>query len=69
MEMIFAQRLRNLRNEFGLKQEQLAVALHTTQRRISYWETGKIEPDLKTLCMLAEYFNVSTDYLLGLKDF
>lgn len=69
MEMLFAQRLRGLRNEFELKQEQLAAALHTTQRRVSYWETGKTEPDLTTLCCIAAFFDVSTDYLLGLKDF
>jgi len=69
MDMIFAQRLRSLRVELGLKQEELANALQITQRKVSYWETGKIEPDLTTLCHLAEYFDVSTDYLLGLKDF
>lgn len=69
MKVFFAERLRDLRVERGLKQSALAEALGTTQRRISYWETGKVEPDLLSLCKLAEFFSVSLDYLVGLKDY
>lgn len=48
----------------GLKQSELAVALHTTQRKISYWETGKVQPDLEELCIIAAYFDISVDDLL-----
>ena len=69
MEPIFAERLKILRKEAGLKQEQLADALGVTQRKISYWESGKIEPDLRTLLNISEYFGVSCDYLLGKTDY
>ena len=69
MKLFFAERLRDLRVERGLKQSALAEALGTTQRRISYWETGKVEPDLISLCKIAEFFSVSLDYLVGLKDY
>ena len=69
MKVFFAERLHDLRVERGLKQSALAEALGTTQRRISYWETGKVEPDLISLCKIAEFFSVSLDYLVGLKDY
>ncbi len=64
----FAERVRNLRSETGLTQWQLADVLETTQRKVSYWELGKTEPDLLTLWKIADFFDVSIDYLLGRKD-
>lgn len=64
----FAERVRNLRSEMGLTQWQLADVLETTQRKVSYWELGKTEPDLLTLWKIADFFDVSIDYLLGRKD-
>ena len=64
----FAERIRNLRSEMDLTQWQLADVLETTQRKISYWELGKTEPDLLTLWKIADFFDVSIDYLLGRKD-
>ena len=64
----FAERIRNLRSEIDLTQWQLADVLETTQRKISYWELGKTEPDLLTLWKIADFFDVSVDYLLGRKD-
>ena len=69
MKLLFAERLRDLRVERGLKQSVLAEALGTTQRRVSYWETGKVEPDLLSLCKIAEFFSVSLDYLVGRRDY
>lgn len=69
MEVLFGKRLRQLRNEMGLKQSQLAEALGLTQRKVSYFETGTVEPDLYTLCKLADYFKVTTDFLLGRTEF
>lgn len=68
MKLEFAERVKNLRQESNLTQGQLADVLGTTQRKISYWEAGKIEPDLASLWQLADYFDVSVDYLLGRKD-
>ena len=64
----FAERLKGLRKENELKQEELALALQTTQRKISYWESGKIEPDLCALWKIADFFDVSVDYLIGRKE-
>ena len=65
MNVIFAERLRDLRKEKGLSQEELAKVLNLTQRKISYMETGQYEPDLKTLWEISNYFEVSCDYLIG----
>ena len=69
MEIKFSERLLQLRKENGLKQIDLAKVLNTTQRRISYMELGKVEPDLATLIALSKYFEVTIDYLIGLKDY
>lgn len=66
--MNFAQRLKDLRNNKGLSQSALADILGRTQQAIGKWEVGKAEPDSTTLLKLANYFNVTTDYLLGLSD-
>ena len=65
----FAERIRNLRSEMDLTQWQLADVLETTQRKISYWELGKTEPDLLTLWKIADFFDVPTDFLLGRKEY
>lgn len=65
----FCERLQQLRKEKNLLQSDLAKVLNTTQRRISYMENGVVEPDLATLISLANYFEVSADYLLGIKDY
>jgi transcriptional regulator with XRE-family HTH domain len=51
-----------------LTQNKLADILETTQRKISYWEQGKVEPDLYSLWKIADFFEVTVDYLLGRKD-
>ena len=68
MNIIFSEKLKDLRIEKGLKQEELAEKLNVTQRKVSYWETGKIEPDLLHLTKIADYFQVSVDYLLGREE-
>lgn len=69
MNIIFSERLQQLRIDNGLTQGELVKKLNTTQRRISYLETGKIEPDLAALCNIAKFFDVTADYLIGLKDY
>ncbi len=69
MNILFSERLGQLRREKGLTQLELAKVLNTTQRRISYMESNKVEPDLSTLVLLSNYFEVSTDYLIGIKDY
>ncbi len=62
--MDFGEKLYRLRVERGIYQKQLAVYLHVSVGTISNYENGIHSPDLKTLCKLANYFNVSADYLL-----
>ena len=65
MKNNFYNNLKNLRLQKGWRQEDLAKRLKTTQRKVSYWESGKIEPDLDTLWELADLFDVSIDELIG----
>ena len=58
-------RLAELRKSRNLSQKELAQKLTSSQNTISNWETGKREPDFETTIMLADYFDVTTDYLLG----
>lgn len=64
-ENLFGKILRELRLENGISQRALGDTLNMSNQTVSFWETGSREPDLDTLVKLAEYFNVSVDYLLG----
>ena len=57
-------RLRELRKAKGISQLKLALDLNTNQNTISRYETGEREPGLVELIKIADYFNVSVDYLL-----
>ena len=67
--MKFNEIIKSLREEKEprLTQKELAEILNTTQRKISRLETGEAEPNLEDLRMLCAHYNVSADYLLGLK--
>lgn len=54
-----------LRTEKGLKQNQLSAMLNISPGNLSNYEHGVYWPALDTLCMIADLFNVSTDFLLG----
>lgn len=58
-------RLKELRKKKGVSQQKLAMDLNVNQNTISRYETGEREADYKTLIMIADYFDVSIDYLLG----
>lgn len=66
--IIFKERLKELRTEKKLSQTELATILNVSQRSISSWETGFREPNFETLKQIAQFFHVTTDYLLGLTD-
>ncbi|MBQ9355181.1 MAG: helix-turn-helix transcriptional regulator, partial [Clostridia bacterium] len=57
-------RLKTLRKQKKISQLKLALDLNTNQNTISRYETGEREPGLKELIKIADYFNVSVDYLL-----
>ena len=61
-------RLRELRKARGISQLKLALDLNTNQNTISRYETGEREPGIVELIALADYFDVSVDYLLGRTD-
>lgn len=65
MKNSFPKNLKELRLTNNMTQTQVAEKLKTTQRKVSYWESGKIEPDLDTLISIAELFDVSIDELVG----
>ena len=58
-------RLRELRKEKKLKQRELAALLGVTEVHYRRVEAGKINIPTLTLCTLADYYGVTTDYLLG----
>lgn len=62
---IVGERLRTLRHREGKTQKELSELLHTTQQIYSKYETAKSELPLRHLLVLARYYNVSADYLLG----
>lgn len=66
---IFAERLYELRKERKISQAKLAKAINISYGIVCYWETDRSEPTAPNLVKLADYFGVSTDYLLGREDF
>ena len=68
MSQKFAARLIALRKERGLSQEDIGKIINKKRSTISGYETEGKEPDIDTICVLADYFDVSTDYLLGNAD-
>lgn len=65
---VFAKRLTELRKERNLSQAQLAVLIDSSASIICYWETDRSEPSAPNLVKLADFFDVSVDYLLGRTD-
>lgn len=64
----FSKRLRDLRTENNLSMKELAKKIDATDAAISNWENNINEPKISYIIRLCNYFDVSADYLLGLKD-
>ncbi len=62
-------RIRTLREDKDLRQLDVAKATGIDQKTLSNYETGKTNPDSFAIIRLADFFNVSTDYLLGVSDY
>lgn len=62
---VFQIRLQARRKELGLTQYDVSAETGIIQTNVSKYETGKLEPSLETLGKLAEFYQVSTDWLLG----
>ena len=65
---IFSTRVKELREKSGLSMDQLATNLKVTKSRVNMWENNGTIPRRDVLVELANYFNVTTDYLLGNDD-
>ena len=68
MENKFSLRLKELRQERGVRQIELAKKLDLSKGIISLWENGLREPSMYSLIKLAKFFNVTIDYLVGLEN-
>lgn len=64
----FQYRLKELRKEYKMTQEGLANKLGLVRTAIANYETGRTNPDVETLNLIADIFNTTTDYLLGRTD-
>ena len=66
--ILFSQRLSQLRKQAGISQKQLGEAIGVSNKTICTLELGTRETTFEKLVLLAEFFHVSTDYLLGVTD-
>ena len=66
--MTIGDKIKDLRIEKGLLQKELALKIYFSQSQISNWEKGATEPSANALIKLADFFEVTTDYLLGRED-
>ena len=65
--LTFGEKIKNLRENAEINQTELGKKVNMTQRKISYIECGKCEPSIEDIISLCNYFEVSADYLLGIK--
>lgn len=68
MKIIVSERIRELMKEYGLNQVKLAEKIGVKQNTISAWLLKKKEPCIMSLWLLADFFDVEIDYLVGRKD-
>lgn len=68
MKSKFNERVKKLREEKGISQEKLGEALHISRTAINDWENRGVETNFTMLIKIAKFFNVTTDYLLGVVD-
>ncbi|MDE7122127.1 MAG: helix-turn-helix domain-containing protein [Oscillospiraceae bacterium] len=66
---MFGKQLKKLRSQRELTQQQVANYLHISSSAVGMWEKNRNEPDIKTLIQLADFFNVTVDYLLGRESY
>ena len=66
---IFTERLRELRVDKKLMQRELAEMIGVPVRTYGNWEIGASEPPMDMIVKLAKFFNVTTDYLLGMTEY
>ncbi len=67
--IIIADNLRQLMKENQINQMKLSKDIGVTQSAVSNWLNGNKEPSINSLWLLADYFDVSVDYLIGRKEY
>ncbi len=65
MQMEYTNRMKGLREDCDLTQQEIAQVLNCSQTCYSKYELGQREIPIRLLCLLADFYGVSTDYLLG----
>ena len=68
MHMEFKERLKELRKEKAISQFQVAKLVNMSKMAVYHWEKGNSEPSIEQLKILARFFDVSVDYLVGYTD-
>ncbi len=69
MDIFLGKRLKELREERGLTQKELATLLHLNSVTYLHYEKAQRQPPLEILADMAAFFGVTVDYLLGLTDY
>ena len=62
---VFSERLTQLREDRGLKRQEVADSLEISRASLEYYEKGQRKPDIEVAARIAKYYGVSTDYLVG----
>ena len=65
---VFSERLKESRSKKGSLQKNVAELLNISDRQYRSYEAGEVDPPLSKVIALADYFNVSLDYLVGRSD-
>ena len=65
VKILVTERIKELMKEYGLNQVKLAARIGVKQNTVSSWVNGIKEPSIRSLWLLADFFEVSVDYLIG----
>ena len=69
MKLTFGEKVKNLREDMDLSQEEFGKIVGITQRKISYIENNKYEPSLRDIREICLFFKISADFLLDIPNF
>ena len=65
MVILLSENIRKMRTSMGLNQVEFAKRIGVSKQCVSNWENDNVVPSIDMLCKIADFFGVSTDYLLG----
>ena len=63
--LTFKERLKELRKEKSLSQQEIGKIVNTSKMAVSHWESGHSEPSIAQLILLSKFFGTTVDYLIG----